>query len=47
MDCGILSGREICELKQKALVEMRIEHIGFDMTRYNNLVYKKIYRKYN
>lgn len=33
MDCGILPGKEICELKQKALVEMRIEHIGLDMAR--------------
>lgn len=47
MDCGILSGREICELKQKALVEMRIEHIGLDMTRYKYLIHKKIYRNQN
>ena len=38
MDCGILPGREICELKQKALAEIRIEHIGLDMTRYKCLI---------
>ena len=49
MDCGILPGREMCELKQKALVEMRIEHIGLDMdiTRYKCLTYKKVYRNQN
>ena len=47
MDCGILQGREICELKQKALVEMRIEHIGLDITRYKCLTYKKVYRNQN
>lgn len=47
MDCGILPGREICELKQKVLVEVRIERIGLDMTRYKCLIYKKIYRNRN
>lgn len=47
MDCGILPGKEICELKQKALVEMRIEHMGLDMTRSKCLIYKKIYRNQN
>ena len=47
MDCGILPEKEICELKQKALVEMRIEHIGLDMTRSKCLISKKIYRNQN
>ena len=41
MDCGILPGKEICELKQKALVELRIEHMGLDMTRSKCLILRR------